>query len=91
MQQSDIIFAYLFGAFLVFITSRGELGTYLGFFGIVNGSGASASSASTPNFLNQVNSAVTSAGAAVNSAVVTGVTGEVNQLGAYPSLAFSPG
>lgn len=34
MNQSNIIFAYLFLAFVVFVTVRGELGTYLGFFGV---------------------------------------------------------
>ena len=34
MNQSNIIFAYLFLAFVVFITVRGELATYLGFFGV---------------------------------------------------------
>jgi hypothetical protein len=38
-NQSNIIFAFLFVAFLVFITMRGELPTYLGFlFGSTGGS-----------------------------------------------------
>jgi hypothetical protein len=32
MQQSNVIFAFLFAAFLVFITSRGELPKYAGLF-----------------------------------------------------------
>jgi hypothetical protein len=31
MQQSNVVFAFLFIAFLVFITARGELRTYMGF------------------------------------------------------------
>lgn len=31
MNQSTIIFAFLFAAFVVFITQRGELPIYLGF------------------------------------------------------------
>lgn len=31
MNQSTIIFGYLFVAFLIFITQRGELSTYWGF------------------------------------------------------------
>jgi hypothetical protein len=30
MQQSSVIFFFLFAAFIVFITQRGELPTYLG-------------------------------------------------------------
>lgn len=32
VNQSNIIAAYLFVAFVIFITMRGELGVYLGFF-----------------------------------------------------------
>lgn len=31
MNQSNVIFAYLFGAFVIYITMRGELRTYMGF------------------------------------------------------------
>jgi len=31
MQQSNVIFAFLFIGFIVFITARGELRTYMGF------------------------------------------------------------
>lgn len=31
MQQSNLIFAYLFGAYLIFVTMRGELPLYMGF------------------------------------------------------------
>jgi hypothetical protein len=31
MPQSNVIFAYLFAAFVIFITVRGELPKYLGF------------------------------------------------------------
>ena len=43
MSQSTIIFAYLFLAFAIFVIARGELPTYLGFFGV----GGTASSASS--------------------------------------------
>lgn len=43
MQQSNAIFAFLFIAFLVFITMKGELPLYMGFlFGTSSGSGANA-------------------------------------------------
>jgi hypothetical protein len=31
MSQSNVIFAFLFAAFVIFITMRGKLPTYLGF------------------------------------------------------------
>lgn len=43
MNQSTIIFGYLVAAFLVFIIAKGEISTYLAFFGI----GSAASSGST--------------------------------------------
>lgn len=38
MRQSNVIFAYLFAAFLIFITLRGELPLYMG---LILGSGQS--------------------------------------------------
>ena len=45
MNQSNIIAAYLFAAFVIYITMRGELRTYLGFF---FGGGASPVASGSP-------------------------------------------
>ncbi len=41
LSQSSVLAFYLFAAFIVFITVRGELGTYVGFF--VGGNNAAPS------------------------------------------------
>ncbi len=45
LSQSSVITFYLFAAFLVFITIRGELATYVGFF--IGGSGTATPSGPT--------------------------------------------
>lgn len=45
MNQSNVIAAYLFGAFFVFITARGELPKYAGF---LLGSGATPTTPTPP-------------------------------------------
>lgn len=44
MQQSNVIFAALMIAYILLITNKGELGTYIA---ILRGAGASASTGST--------------------------------------------
>ena len=47
LDQSSLISFYLFAAFIVFVTVRGELSTYVGFF--VGGSGTPTPSGPTSN------------------------------------------
>ncbi len=54
MSQSNIIAAYLFIAFVIFITMRGELRTYLGFF--VGGGTPAAAPNEPPPAINPVQS-----------------------------------
>jgi hypothetical protein len=70
MNQSTIIFGYLFAAFLIFITQRGELPTYWGL--LVkspatpsNGPSASGSGTVTGSSVSQTLSTITSAAAAL--------------------------
>lgn len=48
MSQSNRIFAFLAIAFVVFVTMRGELGTYLGFF-VSSANTTNTASATAPN------------------------------------------
>jgi hypothetical protein len=71
MQQSNTIFAFLFFAFLFFITARGELRDYLGFlFGTPTQSGNSTV-ASLLNAASTINNAV----ALAPGVAVPGATG----------------
>lgn len=46
MQQSSVIFFFLFAAFIVFVTQRGELPTYLGLLLLSPASGSTGGTSS---------------------------------------------
>lgn len=78
MQQSNFIFGMLLIAFLVFITARGELATYLQ---LLKGEGSQAGSAGTSG------NAVSAAGNTLNQ-----IAGQLNNaFGSSNSIASLPG
>lgn len=73
IQQSDAIFAALIIAFLLFITSRGELPTYIGFI-LKGGTTGSGSKASAPGS-GSTASAPSSLGGVVGNAAASPIVG----------------
>ena len=90
MSQSNVIAGSIFAAFVLFVTAKGELPTYLGFFGVGKNKGASATS-SDP--ITSAVNAANNAGKAVNQFVTaapgsgfvglgTSIQGTENAIGA---------
>jgi hypothetical protein len=87
MSQSSIILGALFGAFLVYITSKGELPVYMSFFGIGGQSGSSGSplpsnlGSVTPNATLGSFTPSSSAVQSDVSAIQSGMAGAQNNMG----------
>ena len=75
MNQSNLIFAAIFIAFIVYITVRGELPTYWGFF------------VPNPNAGNQPSAAAgTAPGTTTSAGAAAGQPGQVTSFGTLPFL-----
>lgn len=86
MPQSNVIFAFLFAAFLIFITSRGELPSYGRVFFGSSGSGGAVSNApgqggggSSSGPLGAVTEA---------TSTITSTLSSVNKIGAFLGSLF---